>query len=207
MGRILDGRKDRGQATRGRIIETAAFLFTTHGYEAVSTEMILQSCGLSRGALYYHFASKEAVFTAVLEATEQRIVSRLAAAASDKRDPIEGLRAGCAAWLALAAEDDAVRRIVLTDAPGAIGWKAWRALDERYTLGLIRGGLSAVAAKGRLREDRVDVLAHLLLAVLVEAALLIARAPEDASVARVGHEAVEQILDGLVPEESRLRAR
>ena len=193
----MERRSDRGAATRQHIIGTATRLFTEQGYEAVSIEAILQACSLSRGALYHHFASKEAVFTAVLETTEERIVARLAAAAEGATDPVAALRAGCAAWLDLAAEDPVVRRVVLTEAPGVIGWQAWRALDERYTLGLIRAALAAASAAGRIKDESVEVSANVLLAVLVEVALLIARAPGDATVARNGRKAVDQFLDSL----------
>ena len=204
----MERRIDRGTATRQHIIDTATRLFTEEGYEAVSIEAILQACRVSRGALYHHFPSKEAVFTAVLEATEERIVVRLATSAGGATDPVAALRAGCAAWLSLAAEDPVVRRVVLTEAPGVIGWQAWRALDERYTLGLIRAALAAALAAGRIKSESVEVSANVLLAVLVEVALLIARAPGDATLARNGREAVDRFLDSLfsAPAPSR-RAR
>jgi AcrR family transcriptional regulator len=193
----LNQRADRGQATRRHIIEAATRLFAEAGYETVSIETILQACGISRGALYHHFAGKEAVFTAVLEAVEERIAARLVSAASGAADPVAALRAGCAAWLDLADEDPVVRRVVLTEAPGVIGWQAWRALDERYTLGLIRSALAAASAAGRMRAESVEVSAHVLLAALAEVALLIARSPGDATLMRNGREVVERFLDSL----------
>ena len=204
----MERRIDRRTATRQHIIDTATRLFTEEGYEAVSIEAILQACSISRGALYHHFPSKEAVFTAVLEATEERIVARLATSAGGATDPVAALRAGCGAWLDLAAEDPVVRRVVLTEAPGVIGWQAWRALDERYTLGLIRAALTAASAAGRINDESVEVSANVLLAVLIEVALLIARAAGDITIARNGREAVDRFLDSLfsAPPPSR-RAR
>ncbi len=189
-------RVDKGQATRRNIIEVATRLFTEQGYEAVSIEALLEACGLSRGALYHHFPGKEAVFTAVLEATEERIAADLMAASADANDPLDALRRGCAAWLDLAAHDPVVRRVVLNDAPAVIGWRAWRALDERYTLGLIRAALAAAAAQGQLPAERVEVAAHVLLAVLVEVALLIS-ATEPGADHAPAREAVERVLVGL----------
>ena len=54
--------------TRGQLIEVATGLFADHGYEGTSIEAVLTAAGVSRGALYHHFAGKEALFTAVLEA-------------------------------------------------------------------------------------------------------------------------------------------
>jgi hypothetical protein len=44
----------------------------------------------------------------------------------------------------------------------------------------------------------VDVLAHLLLAALVEAALLIARAPHPAAATRMAHAAINKLIDGII---------
>ena len=170
----MNTRIDQGQSTRRRIVEVATRLFTDQGYEAVSIETLLSACAISRGALYHHFPGKEAVFVAVLEATEERIVARLGQASAGATDAMDAIRRGCDAWLELAANDPVVRRVVLNDAPAVIGWQAWRALDERYTLGLIRSALTEAAAEGRLPAERVEVSAHILLAVLVEVALLIA---------------------------------
>ena len=193
----MDRRIDKGQATRRQIVENATGLFTEQGYDAVSIEALLAACAISRGALYHHFPGKEAVFVAVLEATEERIVARLAEASVGTDDAVEALRRGCDAWLDMAATDPVVRRVVLNDAPGVIGWQAWRALDERYTLGLIRAALAAAARQGRLPGERVEMAAHILLAVLVEVALLIAAAPTDAAVRASGRDAVHRVLDGL----------
>lgn len=189
----MDRRLDRGSATRQQIIATATRLFAEQGYEAVSVDALLTACAISKGALYHHFRSKEAVFTAVLEAVEERVVATLVDASRDASGPAEALRAGAGAWLDLAASDATVRRIVLLDAPAAIGWAAWRAVEERYTLGLIR---AALAATDRLAASAIESRAHLLLATLVEAALLIARDPDDAMRAAVT-EAVDRIITVL----------
>lgn len=47
--------------TRERILEAAARLFTTKGYEATSVQEIAEALGLSKAALYHHFRSKEEI--------------------------------------------------------------------------------------------------------------------------------------------------
>jgi AcrR family transcriptional regulator len=193
----MDGRNDRGQATRQHIVATATRLFTEEGYENTSIDLVLRASGLSRGALYHHFSSKEAVFTAVLETAEAQIAEQVAAAARAADNPLDALRAGCAVWLDM-ARDPTVRRIVLTDAPSVVGWRAWREIDGRYGLGLLKGGLGFAASAGRVPHDMVDVYAHILLAVLIEVAMLIARSEDEAGSMRTGRAAVEQILSRLV---------
>lgn len=50
-----------GTATRERILEEAARLFTEKGYEATSVQDLAEALGLSKAALYHHFRGKEEV--------------------------------------------------------------------------------------------------------------------------------------------------
>ena len=112
----------KGLTTRRNIVDSATTLFTERGYEATSIEVVLEKSGISRGALYHHFDSKEALYVAVLEAVEARVADATAAASRHLSDPREALRAGCNAWIELAG-DPAVRQIVLHDAPAVVGWQ------------------------------------------------------------------------------------
>lgn len=193
----MDRRIERGAATRDRFVETAIELFTTHGYAGVSIEAVLQACGVSRGALYHHFPGKDALFTAALEVVEQRIAAAVMAAALPVVDPMARVKAGTRAWLSLASEDETVRRMVLGDAPAVLGWSAWRALEERYVLGLLKTGLTAVAETGEVAPDRVTFYANALLALLTEAALMIAQSPDPAAATGVAQETIDAFLGGL----------
>jgi AcrR family transcriptional regulator len=188
----------RGQATRQQIVAEARRLFAEAGYEAAAIEAVLSGIGISRGALYHHFASKEALFTAVLEAEEVRVAEALMASARGKTNPLDMLRAGCSAWLNMAASDSAVRRIVLTDAPSVVGWDVWRDIDSRHGLGLLKAAFRLAAELGHLQESRVDTYAHALLAVLTEMALLVARAEDQSAAADAGRDAVELVLSQLM---------
>src|SRR5204862_7193303 len=128
------------------------------------------------------YDGKDRLFEAVVEHVEQGVVEQLMSVVGRHRDPVRILRAGCARWIAL-TEDSAVRQIILTDAPAVLGWQRWREIDERYGFGLIKAAVQAVADAGRLAIGDVDVVAHVLLGALNEAAILIA-SPETAVAAR-----------------------
>jgi AcrR family transcriptional regulator len=192
----MDQRSGRGRVTRQHIIATATRLFADDGYEGTSIEAVLRECGISRGALYHHFASKEALFTEVLEVTEARVGEIITAAAQGAGNPLDALRAGCAAWLSL-AHDPVVKQVVLIDAPSVVGWQAWREIDGRYALGLLKSGLRMAAMMGRVPSAKVDLYAHMLLAVLIELALLIARSENIAAAVESSMEAVEQLVSRI----------
>lgn len=190
-------RVEQGQATREQIVVAATDLFARQGYEGTSIEAVLAASEVSRGALYHHFASKEALFEAVLERVEQGIATRIVAAASAGPDAVGRLRAGCLAWLRI-AEDPTAQQIALIDAPSVVGWQKWREIDGRYAFGLLKGALAAVAAEGRIRPELVEVLAHMLLAALLELALVIARADKPRAALKTGEAAVDELLQRLV---------
>jgi AcrR family transcriptional regulator len=189
---------EKGISTRERIIATARRLFAAAGYEGTSTETVLQESGVSRGALYHHFENKEALFAAVLDAVEADIATATARAAANIADPVEALRAAFDAFLGLACDPE-VRQIVLIDAHSVVGWQKWREIDERHGFGRLKQALKIVAATGRMREDMVDIFAHILTASLIEVAFLIARAPDPAVAAQTGRSAVNELLDRLLP--------
>jgi AcrR family transcriptional regulator len=189
----------QGEATRRQLLEVATRLFAEQGYEATSTEQVLREAGVSRGSLYHHFDGKDRLFEAVVEHVESRICDELVIAVMKHKDPVKMLRAGCAHWIGL-AEDPAIRQLILTDAPAVLGWQRWREIDERYGFGLLKEGLVAVAAAGRLAKVDVDVVAHMLLGGLNEAALLVARSATPARARRQAVAAVDRLVDGFLRE-------
>ena len=124
----------RGEATRAQLIAIATRMFAERGYEDTSIEAVLREAGVSRGSLYHHFASKEALFEAVAEEVETSTGAQTAAAASGATSPVDALRAGFLAWIRLAG-DPVVQRILLIDGPAVLGWDRWRSMEERHALG------------------------------------------------------------------------
>ncbi|MEJ2871717.1 ScbR family autoregulator-binding transcription factor [Actinomycetospora sp. OC33-EN08] len=59
-------------ATRGAILDAAAYEFALEGYHAASLSKILERSGVTKGALYFHFSSKEAMADAVVAVMEER---------------------------------------------------------------------------------------------------------------------------------------
>jgi AcrR family transcriptional regulator len=200
-------RSERARATRERLIDTARVLFATHGYEATSLEQVQREVGVSRGALYHHFANKRALFEGALDALEAEIAAQVAVAAGSETDPLAQLRAGSLAWLDLVM-DEGIQRIALLDAPSVLGWEAQRAIDQRHTLGMIRAVLGELAAREAIPRDGVEPLSHALLATLNELGLYVARAADHEAAKAAAAEALELTLGRLfdVPQAAGLNA-
>ena len=186
----------RRATTRQALIDAGRQLFAEQGYAGAGQEQIVERAGVTRGALSHHFGTKHGLFRVVVESVEQDLAERIAVAAMAGSNPLEHLRFGCLAFLD-AALDPAVRRIILLDAPAVLGWQAWREMETVYGLGLVSEALEHCMEAGLLPRRPLQPLAHLLLAALNEAAMLVANAdaPEEAR-REVGRE-VERLLDGL----------
>jgi AcrR family transcriptional regulator len=167
-------------ATTARLIEVAREQFTTHGYADAPTEDIVRIAGVTRGALYHHFGSKEGLFHAVLDAVQHDVGERVEAAAGQVEGTWEQLIAGCAAFLE-ASRDPQVQRIMLIDAPAVLGWAAWRELDAQYSMKSLGEALAALQAQGELAPLSLDALTHLLSGAMNEAALWIAQSDQPAA--------------------------
>jgi len=59
--------QQRSEETRARILESAIKLFSSNGYNKASVDNICADAGLSKGAFYHHFESKQDLFLALLD--------------------------------------------------------------------------------------------------------------------------------------------
>ncbi|MDX6669997.1 MAG: hypothetical protein QOI91_360 [Solirubrobacteraceae bacterium] len=194
----MNVKAQQSEATRAALVAAARPLFAERGYAGVGTEEIVRAAGVTRGALYHHFADKKDLFRAVYEDVERELVEQIAAGALSAADPVEALRAGSQAWLD-ACEQPGIQQIALLDAPSVLGWEEWREIGMRYGFGLVQGTLQAAMDAGLLETQPVRPLAHLVLGAIDEAAMLVARADDDGKTRREVGESVERFLDHLAP--------
>jgi AcrR family transcriptional regulator len=193
----LSKRAAQGRATREQLIEVATRLFAERGYEDTSIEAVLTAAGVSRGALYHHFAGKDALFEAVVESIENGITTALGAQVAAAPDAVAMVHTGALAWIDLAA-DPVIQRVILTDAPSVLGFERWRALNDKYAVDATRAMLQRVADEGRLAPGLVTPFAHMILGALDEMALLVARSDDREVAVTDGKAAVREFLHRLL---------
>ena len=71
-----------------------------------------------------------------------------------------------------------MHRIVLIEAPAALGWERWREIGQQYGVGLVEAAIQTLLDAGLLADQPVRPLAHVLIGALEEAALYAARAED-----------------------------
>jgi AcrR family transcriptional regulator len=164
--------EERRTQTQRALIAAARRLFAEKGYAGTGTPEIVAAAGVTRGALYHHFADKLALFTAVVEEEHLLMAMAINAAAEsdDEPGPIKALIAGCDAFLD-AMQDPGRRQIMLIDAPAVLGRAVVDEIDSRHGLDTLICGLRDAMEAGAMKKLPVETLAHLFSALFDRAAL------------------------------------
>lgn len=186
----------QGAETRAKLIAAGRTLFA-NGYDAVGTAQIVNAAQVTRGALYHHFDDKRALFAAVVEEVARDLVAKIDATAERAASPVDGVIAGCKAFLDC-ARDQETRQIFLVDAPAVLGWRAWREIDARHGLGSLKEGLEACAAAGAMERARIDPLAHWISGALNEAVFVLAEIDAGDPVAASLLDDVDRLVRGMI---------
>jgi AcrR family transcriptional regulator len=167
----------RSARTRGALLQAARRLFAEKGFAATGREEIAAQAGVTRGALYHHFASKTELAAAVVEQLEGELVERVVGAASGGTGVRDQLHRGCRAYMDACADPTMAR--ILADAPAVLGLEACRALDAVACAPLLAEVFARATEEGVAVPGDPEVAAALLLGFLNEAASLVAAAPAD----------------------------
>jgi len=75
--------------TRDKIVSVATKLFSRFGFHKTSMDEIAKTARKAKGSLYYHFASKEELFTTVVANEIQNLKSQLSVIVNDKELPAD----------------------------------------------------------------------------------------------------------------------
>jgi AcrR family transcriptional regulator len=184
-------RARQAEATRQLLVSVARDLFTEHGYAGTSVADIIQGAGVTRGALYHHFAGKEALFRAVHDAVQADAMSRVVTARLAVQEPWAAVRAGLSAYLDACLEP-AFRRIVMLGAVSAPPGDVTEGGVEHAEHAVLRAVLAPLAVTD-LTDVSVEALVHVAHGALYSAALYIARCPDP----RAARTDADAVLDAL----------
>ncbi len=173
--------KARTEATRGALMAAARSLFVEKGYAETSTPEIVTKAGITRGALYHHFADKADLFRAVIQAEYQAVESEITKSAKRKpKGSIDALLLGSRAYLNAMREPGRVR-LMLLDGPAVLGRLELDSIDRETSADSLRLGLEAAMAAGEMKTLPLEPLTAQLSAMFERAALGVAEGddPDD----------------------------
>lgn len=148
-------RQERAERTRAHIVEVAATAFAEHGFDGISLNDVVRRSGVSKGAFYFHFSSKEELALAAFQAKQTQLIGRLAAGAGPSASATEALADMWRRRNRLLAEDPSLGCVTrlggelnTRSSPGS-AFAAYHEAPIEMMAGLVRRGQEA----GELRSD------------------------------------------------------
>lgn len=175
----------RSTETRAALIAAARAVFVERGYAAAGTPEVVERAGLTRGALYHHFADKQALFDAVVRDEAEQVAAEIGGGSASAATPLAALEAGSRAYFR-AMEREGRTRLLLVEGPAVLGPERMRAIDRETGGRELREGVRAVLGTD-VADEQVDALSDLVSAMFDRAVLAGAcgadRAPYEAAIA------------------------
>lgn len=199
--RRSDGEDRRTQAQRSgetteQLVAAARRLFAEKGFAGTSTEEIVRTASVTRGAMYHHFTSKEDLFEAVFRREQEAIARRVQQTAAKKKGAWAQLKAGCDEFLT-ASLDPEIQQITLIDAPAVLGLNRINELECPRSMQMLSNVIERAMQEGTLRRRPVMPVAQLLFGALCQAAIVAAQASDgDATMKQMRRE-LQRLLDGM----------
>ncbi len=187
---------DRYERTKRALLDSASQLFARDGYNQTNTADVVERAGVTRGALYYHFKDKSALFEAVFEDIVEAMRRTIRRKAGRIEDPWKLFVTASEIYLD-AFTDPVFQRIALQEALSVIGWARWQqVMTETVEADLLFAARRAMEA-GCLPEGDVFPLARMLAGAFREAAFLVANSTDARTARTSAGEAMGALLDGL----------
>lgn len=162
--------------TQRALLDAAREVFLRDGYAAAATEDIVALAGVTRGALYHHFADKRDLFRAVVEAIQQQAEDDLRPSGTID-DHWEAFTDAALGTLD-AVDDPAIGKLLLIEAPAVLGWSQVRATHRHSAVTLTERAIRAAATEHGTEAGKTRALAHLLIAAIEEAMLYLAHSDD-----------------------------
>jgi AcrR family transcriptional regulator len=192
-------RSQHAEATRRAVLAAARSLFGRNGYAQTSVDEIADAARVTKGAVYHHFASKEALFRAVYAQVEAEAQARTIAAGDPDAPPVDQIVAKVNAYLD-AALDEEIRRITLIDGPALLGLEPDGPADQQPGPADLRSFIATSIARDQLVDLDPDLLIRLIGGLALLGGLLIARASDPEVTRAALGKALDAMLRGLAPK-------
>jgi AcrR family transcriptional regulator len=141
---------DQGRASRETILDGAFQAFTKGGYRDTAIDDIAAAAEISKGGIYFHFPTKEAIFREVMRTTADKLVGKVEAAVAAEPDPIARAEVALRTVLEVFAGHRTMARLFFEAGGAGRGFAAETdALHDRFAR-LIQSYLDEAIAQGTI---------------------------------------------------------
>jgi AcrR family transcriptional regulator len=190
----------RSEETRARILQSSLKLFSEAGFDATGVAGICSAAGVSKGAFYHHFETKQAVFLQLLEEWLQQLDADLQATLGEAPTVVDGLLGMAARTRGVFSAADGRLSILLEFWAQArkdpVVWERTIAPFRRYReafAGIIRRGVE----EGSLAPIDADKAAQALMSLAVGIILQGVLDPKGARWDRVTQDTIGMLVEGI----------
>jgi TetR/AcrR family acrAB operon transcriptional repressor len=202
--------KEDALATRDSILDAAAALFAERGVAGTTLQHIATAAGVTRGAIYWHFEDKGAMFNAMMERAAMPLEGAMALLDQhDRADSLGALRDYAVGVFRLTMEDDKARRIfeiatLKMEYTGEMSVvRERRALNQADWIKRAESRVRAGVRNGQVRPDAQPRAVALGLWVLIEGLVRNWLMAPEFNLVKMGGEIIETHLASLRVSASR----
>jgi len=188
------------EETRTRILNAAQLCFSRYGYDAASVADICKEAGVTKGAFYYHFETKQALFLELLNRWLKQFDVQFLVAHDQARNVSESL-----------IEISGSTRVIFRDSANLLPmflefWLhsirdplIWQTVIEpyRHYIELFTRLMEEGIADGSIKTDDPLLAARTLTALAIGIILLGLMDPQSADWGKVTQDSIQLLLDGL----------
>jgi len=110
---------EKSRTRREQILDAAFNTFAKRGYRDTAVDDIAAAADTSKGGVYFHFATKEAIFRELMRTTADRLAAKVDKAVAAETEPIAKAEVALHTVLATFAGHRTMARLLFLDALGA----------------------------------------------------------------------------------------
>jgi AcrR family transcriptional regulator len=153
--------QERSRTRREQVLAAALEVFSQRGYSDTAVDEVARASETSKGGLYFHFPSKQSLFTALLDEASKELISHVEEAMAAESDPLAKGEAALQEVLHLFGGHRVLARLLLVEAVGAGREFNTRLASLHEALAsLIAGCLDEAVATGQLPALDTKLAAH-----------------------------------------------
>jgi AcrR family transcriptional regulator len=156
--------QERTRTTRRAVISAARQRFEAQGYAGTNLDDIAELAGVTKGALYHHFPTKNALYEAVVVDIHDELGGHSDRRADKADNAWDRLVEAVVAFLEITPEP--AIRLLMVEAPAVLGYQRWHEIDDDHNLTGLIELLDDVQATGELVFDATPELARVLNAMI-----------------------------------------
>ena len=191
-----------GEETRHRLLHAARECFAEYGFSGTTNRMVADLAGLTTGAIYHYFPSKQDMYIAAYEGVQEFVYgafARVVEGATSLRAELEAMLGESAR---LTTEDHTLSGFLVTRrTDGHLHPELVQAVDQpRHSEDFFRGMGRRAVGRGELRGNDVDTFCD---AMRIITTGMVFASGEDARRMRTAIEAIVRLFDGSLIVASR----